>query len=37
VIVIPKASNIKHVEENAGTVGWRLSKDDMEKLDKLAI
>ena len=37
VITIPKASNIKHVEENFGAVGWKLSKEDMEKLDKLVI
>ena len=35
VITIPKASNIDHVEENAGAVGWKLSKEDMEKLDRL--
>lgn len=37
VITIPKASNIKHVEENAGAVGWRLSKEDTEKLDTVII
>ncbi len=35
VIAIPKASNIKHVEENAGAIGWKLNKEDIEKLDKL--
>jgi len=37
VVTIPKASNINHVEENAGAVGLRLDKDDMEKLDKPAV
>lgn len=35
VIAIPKASNIKHVEENAGTVGWKLENNDIKNLDKL--
>ncbi|MEM7825042.1 MAG: aldo/keto reductase, partial [Candidatus Aenigmatarchaeota archaeon] len=35
VITIPKAANIKHVEENAGAVGWKLEKSDIEKLNKL--
>lgn len=35
VIAIPKASNINHVQENAGAVGWKLNKEDIEKLDKL--
>lgn len=37
VITIPKASNVRHVEENAGAVGWRLSNDDIANLDKLVI
>jgi len=28
VVPIPKASSIKHVEENAGAMGWRLSQED---------
>lgn len=35
VVTIPKASNMKHVEENAGAVGWRLSSADAGKLDKI--
>jgi diketogulonate reductase-like aldo/keto reductase len=27
-VPIPKASSIKHVEENAGAMGWRLSQED---------
>jgi diketogulonate reductase-like aldo/keto reductase len=29
VIAIPKAINLKHVEENAGGMGWRLSRNDV--------
>ena len=32
VLAIPKAVNIHHVEENAGAMGWRLSKNDIERL-----
>jgi diketogulonate reductase-like aldo/keto reductase len=32
VIVIPKSANIKHLEENAGATGWRLSQDDIEHI-----
>ncbi|MGC9149013.1 MAG: aldo/keto reductase [Sulfolobales archaeon] len=28
VVPIPKASKIQHIEENAGAMGWRLSKED---------
>ena len=31
VIAIPKANNRKHLEENFGAMGWRLSKEDYEK------
>lgn len=33
VIAIPKASNIKHVEENADAMGWRLKREDLNYLD----
>jgi len=32
VIAIPKALNLEHLEQNAGAVGWRLSKDDVEQI-----
>jgi diketogulonate reductase-like aldo/keto reductase len=32
VIAIPKAVNLDHLEQNAGAVGWELSKDDMEHI-----
>lgn len=32
VIAIPKAINLSHVEENAGAMGWRLSKTDVERI-----
>jgi diketogulonate reductase-like aldo/keto reductase len=28
VVPIPKAGNVKHLEENVGAMGWRLSKED---------
>lgn len=31
VLAIPKAGRKEHVEENAGAMGWRLSKEDREK------
>ncbi len=31
---IPRASNPVHVKENLDAVGWRLSKDEVEKLEK---
>lgn len=34
VIVIPKATTIKHVEENAQAVGWKLSDDDSASLER---
>ena len=37
VITIPKASNIKHVEENAEAVGWSLDKGAMEKLEEIVL
>jgi diketogulonate reductase-like aldo/keto reductase len=32
VVPIPKASRIDHVEENAGAMGWRLSREHWEKV-----
>jgi len=34
VVAIPKASNLKHVQENAGAQGWRMLNDDAEALSK---
>lgn len=34
VIAIPKTSNVEHLKENMGAVGWRLSKDDFKRLGK---
>lgn len=33
-IAIPGAKNIAQVEQNAGSLGWRLSDDEMSKLDE---
>ena len=32
VVAIPKAANLQHVRENAGAVGWNLSREDREAL-----
>jgi diketogulonate reductase-like aldo/keto reductase len=34
VIAIPKAGNQDHVKENAGAVGWALSRNDQDALNK---
>lgn len=34
VVPIPKASSRRHVEENAGAMGWRLSKEDWEAISR---
>jgi len=33
IITIPKTSNIKHLKENLGAIGWRLKSKDIYKLD----
>ncbi len=35
VMVIPKAANKKHLEENAGAMGWRLAREDYEYISRL--
>ncbi len=32
VVAIPKASNPRHLRDNVGAVGWRLSEEDSERL-----
>jgi len=34
VVPIPKATRIKHLEENAGAMGWRLSPEDWKKISE---
>jgi diketogulonate reductase-like aldo/keto reductase len=34
VIAIPKASNVNHVKENVGALGWRLSEEDFNRLQE---
>jgi len=34
VITIPKTTNIEHLEENLGAIGWELSVEDLQKLTK---
>jgi len=33
IVAIPKAVKIEHIRENLGAIGWRLSEEDMRKLD----
>ena len=33
VVAIPKAANLEHVKENAGSAGWRLRKEDQDALN----
>lgn len=35
VITIPKTSNLDHLKDNLGAVGWKMSKEDIEKLDNM--
>ena len=34
VFAIPKASNVAHVEENAGAAGWALDEEDLTAIDR---
>ncbi len=34
IITIPKSSNIEHLKENLDAVGWKLSEEDIDLLDK---
>ena len=34
VVAIPKASNLHHVRENAGSIGWSLSEEQNERLNE---
>jgi diketogulonate reductase-like aldo/keto reductase len=34
VVTISKTSNLKHLEENLGAIGWNLDKDDVEYIRK---
>jgi len=34
VVAIPKAAKIHHLEENAGAMGWRLSREDWEFISR---
>ncbi|MEA2089409.1 MAG: aldo/keto reductase [Thermoproteota archaeon] len=33
IVTIPKAVKIEHIKENLGAIGWRLSEEDMRRLD----
>ncbi len=33
IVTIPKAVRIEHIKENLGAIGWRLSEEDMRRLD----
>lgn len=34
VVTIPKTSNIEHLEENLGALGWDMSDEDADRLDR---
>ncbi len=34
IITIPKSTNLDHIKENMGALGWHLEKEDMKKLDE---
>jgi diketogulonate reductase-like aldo/keto reductase len=34
VVVIPKTSDIEHLDENLGALGWELAAEDVERLRK---
>jgi len=34
VVAIPKAARLSHLEENAGAMGWRLSREDWELISR---
>ncbi len=34
IVVVTKASKIEHLKENLGAIGWKLSQEDIERLNK---
>ena len=34
IITIPKATNIEHIKENVGALGWRLNEEDLKRLQE---
>ncbi len=34
IITIPKSTNVDHLKENMGALGWKLDKEDMTRLDE---
>ena len=34
IITLAKSTNLEHLEENLGALGWQMDKNDMERLDK---
>ncbi len=35
IITIPKSTNINHLNENLGAMGWKLKKKDIKLLDEI--
>jgi diketogulonate reductase-like aldo/keto reductase len=33
IVAIPKAAKIEHITENLGAIGWKLSEEDVQKID----
>jgi diketogulonate reductase-like aldo/keto reductase len=36
VVTIPKATNVEHTRENLGAVGWKMSAEDTERLNRFS-
>jgi diketogulonate reductase-like aldo/keto reductase len=34
LVAIPKAATVEHIKENLGAIGWKLSEEDMNRLDR---
>src|SRR3989344_503367 len=34
IITLAKSTNLEHLQENLGAIGWHMEKDDIERLDK---
>lgn len=37
IVTIPKASDISHIEENLGAIGWEIEPADLKKMDEFGI
>jgi diketogulonate reductase-like aldo/keto reductase len=37
VVTIPKSTNREHLIENLGSIGWKMSQEDVERLDNIEL